>query len=354
MNSASESLKIGDRRKLAVSQASRNVGPLRAGFGATLGLAGIALLSLCWAFESSAQTYPAKPVRMVVPLAPGGSVDNLARVLAQKLTESMGQQVFVDNRGGASGNIGTELVTRAPADGYTIMTVSMTLVVNPFLFPRLPFDVVRDLAPVSLIGSVPLVLTVHPSVPVKSVRELVVLAKKHPGKLNYASSGRGTNSHLSMELFKTLTGTDIVAVQYRGGGIGQIALIAGEVDIGFNSIVAGVPLIKAGKIRPLAISSASRSSVLPELPTVAEAGVPGYTFSTWYGVLAPAGTPPAVVNLLNDHIAKAVRGPELAKRFAYEGAEGIASSPAQFATHIRDEMVRWEKVVRASASLRAN
>jgi tripartite-type tricarboxylate transporter receptor subunit TctC len=315
---------------------------------------GLAFLGPILAIEAGAQSYPVKPVRMVVPLVPGGSVDNLARALAQGMTVSMGQQVYVDNRGGASGNIGTELVVRAPADGYTIMTVSMTLVVNPFLFPRLPFDVVRDLAPISLIGAVPLVLTAHPSVPVTSVRDLVALAHRHPGRLNYASSGKGTNSHLSMELFKNLTRTDIVAVQYRGGGLGQIALLSGEVDLGFNSIVAGVPLVKAGKLRALAISSATRSSVLPNLPTVAEAGVPGYTFSTWYGVLAPAGTPAATIAILNDHIVKAVRGPELAKRFAYEGAEAIASRPAQFAAHIKSEMARWEKVVRESEGLRAD
>jgi len=315
---------------------------------------GFAFLSLFLALEAGAQGYPAKSVRMVVPLVPGGSVDNMARVLAQRLTESMGQQVFVDNRGGASGNIGTELVVRAPPDGYTIMTVSMTLVVNPFLFPKLPFDVVRDLAPISLIGAVPLVLTAHPSVPVRSVQELVALARKHPGKLNYASSGKGTNSHLSMELFKNLTRTNIVSVQYRGGGLGQMALLSGEVDLGFNSIVAGVPLIQAGKIRPLAISSATRSSVLPQLPTIAEAGVPGYTFSTWYGVLAPAATPPAIIHTLNDHIVKAVRGPELAKRFSYEGAEAVASTPAQFAAHIKAELARWEKVVRESEGLRAD
>ena len=188
----------------------------------------------------------------------------------------------------------------------------------------------------------------------KSVQELIALAKKHPGRLNYASSGRGTNSHLSMELLKTLTGTNIVSIQYRGGGIGQMALIAGEVDLGFNSIVAAVPLINAGKIRALAISSATRSSVLPELPTVAEAGVPGYAFSTWYGVLVPAATPPATINVLNDHILRAVRGPEIAKRFSYEGAEAIASSPAQFAAHIKSELARWEKVVKASESLRAD
>jgi tripartite-type tricarboxylate transporter receptor subunit TctC len=318
------------------------------------GVAGVTLAALLPAPHASAQGYPVKPVRMIVPLAPGGSVDTLARVLAQKMSESMGQQVFVDNRGGASGNIGTELVVRSPADGYTIMTVSMTLVVNPFLFPKLPFDVTRDLAPVSLIGAVPMVLTVHPSVPAKSVGELVALAKKHPGRLNYASAGRGTNSHLSMELFKNLTGTNIVSVPYRGGGPGQIALLAGEVDAGFNNIVAAVPHMKAGKVRGLGITGTQRSSVLPALPTVAEAGVPGYTFTTWYGLLVPAGTPAAIINVLNSHAAKAVRAPDLAERFAHEGAEIIASSPAQFASHIKAELARWAKVVKESAGLRAD
>ncbi len=303
-------------------------------------------LALCLSFEAAAQPYPAKPVRMIVPLAPGGSVDIMARVLAQKMSESMGQQVFVDNRGGASGNIGTELVVRAPPDGYTIMTVSMTLVVNPYLYPKLPFDVVRDLAPISLIGAVPLVLTVHPSVPAKSVQELVALAKRYPGKLNYASSGRGTNSHLSMELFKTLTRTDIVAVPYRGGGPGQIALLAGEVDVGFNNPVNVVPHIKSGKVRALAISSTKRSSVVPDVPTVAEAGVAGFEFTTWYGVLAPAATPVPLINALNEHIVKAMHSPDMASRFAHEGAELIASSPAQFAAHIKTESARWGRVVR--------
>jgi tripartite-type tricarboxylate transporter receptor subunit TctC len=315
---------------------------------------GFALLALIWALDAAAQSYPAKTVRMIVPLVPGGSVDTVARALAQKMAETMGQQVIVDNRGGASGNIGTELAVRAPADGYTILTVSMTLVVNPFLFEKLPFDVVRDLAPVSLIGAAPLLLTVHPSVPARSVRELVALAKKHPGKLNYPSAGKGTNSHLSMELFKSMSGTNIVNVPYRGGGPGQMALLSGEVDVGFNNLVAVVPHIKAGKIRPLAITTLKRSSALPELPTIAEAGVPGYSFTTWYGVLVPAATPAAVINALHAHVVKAMHSSELAQRFAYEGAEIIASTPAQFAVHIKSELARWSKVVKESESLRAD
>jgi len=319
-----------------------------------LGAAGFILLAATFASAASAQSYPAKTVRMIVPLVPGGSVDTVARALAQKMAETMGQQVVVDNRGGASGNIGTELVVRSPADGYTIMTVSMTLVVNQFLFPKLPYDVVRDLAPVSLIGAAPLVLTVHPSVPVKSVQELIALAKKYPGKLNYPSAGKGTNSHLSMELFKSMTGTDIVNVPYRGGGPGQMALLAGEVDLGFNNLPAVIPHLKAGKVRFLAITTVKRSSALPELPTVAEAGVPGYSFTTWYGVLVPAATPAGIVGALHAHVVKAMRSPEMSQRFSYEGAEIIASTPAQFAAHIKAEIARWAKVVREAEGLKAD
>lgn len=318
------------------------------------GAMGCTLLVLLPVSQSGAQNYPVKTVRMIVPLVPGGSVDTLARVLAQKMAETMGQQIVVDNRGGASGNIGTELAVRAPADGYTILTVSMTLVVNPFLFKKLPFDVVRDLAPISLVGAAPSVLVVHPSVPAKSIRELVALAKQQPGKLNYPSSGKGTNSHLPMELFKNLTGINVVHVPYRGGGPGQIAILAGEMDLGFINLIAAVPYVNAGKVRALGITSVRRSSKVPELPTIAEAGVPGYTFTTWYGVLAPAATPAPVINVLNDHIVRAMRSPELAERFSYEGAEVIASSPAQFATHIKSELARWAKVVKEAEGLRAD
>ena len=315
---------------------------------------GCTLLALFSALEANAQSYPNRAVRMIVPLAPGGSVDTLARLLAQKMTESMGQQVVVDNRGGASGNIGTELAVRAPADGYTILTVSMTLVVNPFLFAKLPFDVVKDLAPISLIGAAPFVLVAHPSVPARSVGELIALAKKRPGTLNYASAGKGTNSHLSMELLRNLTRINIVHVPYRGGPPGQVATLAGETDMVFTSIDAAVPQVRAGRFRAMGISSIRRAAVLPELPTIAEAGVPGYEFTTWYGALAPAGTPIYVINVLNDHIVKAVRAPDFTQRFANEGAEVIASAPAQLAAHIKVELARWDKVVKESEGLRAD
>jgi tripartite-type tricarboxylate transporter receptor subunit TctC len=283
---------------------------------------------------------------MIVPLVPGGSVDTMARALAQKMSEIMGQQVVVDNRGGASGNIGTEIAARAAPDGYTIMTVSMTLTVNQSLFPSVPYDAVRDFAPISLIAAAPLVLAVHPSVPVKSTKELIAFTKVHPGKLNYASSGTGTNSYLSMELFKNMAGVDIVDVPYRGGGPGQIALLAGEVQTGFGNPPNVLPHINSGKLRALAITTEKRSSLLPDLPTVAESGVPGYTFSTWYGVLAPAGIPTTRRDKLHGYVITAMRSPEIAHRFAYEGGEIIASSPAQFAAHIKSDVARWAKVLK--------
>jgi tripartite-type tricarboxylate transporter receptor subunit TctC len=311
----------------------------------------ILALSCCCA---AAEKYPTRPVRMIVPLAPGGSVDTIARALAQKMSEVMGQQVVVDNRGGASGNIGSEIVARAAPDGYTVMTVSMTLVVNQFLFPNVPYDPTRDFTPISLIAAAPLVLTVHPSIPVKSTKELLAYAKANPGKLNYASSGKGTNSHLSMELFKSMAHVDIVDVPYRGGGAGQIALLAGEVQTGFGNPPNVMAHIKSGKLRALAMTTEKRSSIMPDLPTVAESGVPGYTFSTWYGVLAPAGLPTALRDALHGYVVTAMHSPEIAHRYAYEGAEIIASSPAQLAAHIKSEIARWGKVLKQRDIARTN
>ncbi|MFN7086758.1 MAG: Bug family tripartite tricarboxylate transporter substrate binding protein [Burkholderiales bacterium] len=305
------------------------------------------------ALVAQAQGYPSRPVRMVVPFPPGGSIDVLARPLAQKMSELMGQQVVVDYRSGASGNIGTEITVRAPADGYTIMITTIPLVVNPSLYAKLPFDVARDLAPVSLVAASPFVLVVHPSVPVKSVRELIALAKAQPGKLNYASAGNGTNLHVAAELFKNLTKTNIVHVPYKGGGPALAAMLGGETDLSFLGVVPATPHIKAGKMRALATTGAKRAAVLPDLPTVAEAGVKGYEFASWYGVLAPAGTPANVINTLNDHIVRALRSSDLGERFAREGAEIIASSPAQFDAHLKAELARWARVAK-EAGLRAD
>lgn len=318
-----------------------------------LGIVSAALFVLLPAPQARAQTYPAKAVRMIVPYAPGGSVDVLARMLAPHLIESMGQQVVMDNRPGASGNIGTELTVRSPADGYTIMMVTIPFVVNPNLYAKLPFDVVRDLAPVSLLAAAPFVLVAHPSLPARSVKELIALAKLQPGKLNYPSGGNGTNSHIAMELFKSLTGARIVHVPYKGGGPALIAVVSGEADLGILGFEVVRSHVGSGKLRALAITGAKRSSRLPETPTVAEAGVAGYQFTTWYGVLVPAGTPPEIIGTLNGHLVKAMRAPELAERLSRDGTEVAATSPAQFAAHIGSELARWAKVIK-EAGLRAD
>jgi tripartite-type tricarboxylate transporter receptor subunit TctC len=293
-----------------------------------------------------AQTYPTHAVRIILPFPPGGSLDALGRIVFDKMSQLVGQQVIIDYRPGASGNIGTELVARAAPDGYTNLLNTLPLVVNPSLYRKLPFDVVKDFAPVSLIASAPFVLVVHPSVPVKSVKELVALARSQPGTLNYLSAGIGTNLHVAAELFKNLTKTDIVHVAYKGGGPALVATLSGEAGLSFLGVLPVIPYMQSGKLRGLGITSTVRAASLPTLPTIAESGVPGYEFSSWWGVLAPVATPPAIIATLNDAVVKATRAPDVSKRFAEEGVEIIASSPAHFAAHIKSELARWAKVVR--------
>jgi tripartite-type tricarboxylate transporter receptor subunit TctC len=293
-----------------------------------------------------AQTYPTHAVRIILPFPPGGSLDALGRIVFDKMSQLVGQQVIIDYRPGASGNIGTELVARATPDGYTNLLNTLPLVVNPSLYRKLPFDVVKDFAPVSPIASAPFVLVVHPSVPVKSVKELVALARSQPGTLNYSSAGIGTNLHVAAELFKNLTKTDMVHVAYKGGGPALVATLSGEAGLSFLGVLPVIPYMQSGKLRGLGITSTMRAASLPKLPTIAESGVPGYEFSSWWGVLAPAATPPAIIATLNDAVVKATRAPDVSKRFAEEGVEIIASSPAQFASHIKSELTRWAKVVR--------
>ena len=295
---------------------------------------------------AAAQSYPSKPVRVIVPVPPGGIVDVVVRVLGQKMTEVMGQSVVIDNRPGASTNIGTEIVARAPGDGYTLLSNSLPLVVNPSLFPKLPFDVEKDLAPVSMVASAAYVIVVHPSVPAKSVKELIALARTKPGIVKYASAGNGTNLHVAAELFANLAGVVMVHVPYRGGGPALTAVIGGESDLSFLALVAVLPQVKAGRLRALAITSKTRSPVVPELPTAAESGVPGYEFTSWVGILAPATTPANIVAAINSHIVNAMRAPGVAERFAGEGANIVANSPAEFGAQIKAELVRWAKVVR--------
>jgi tripartite-type tricarboxylate transporter receptor subunit TctC len=305
-----------------------------------------ASLVIAAACPAAAQTYPSKPVRIILPFAPGGSLDALGRVVFDRMSQQSGHQFVIDYRPGASGNIGTELVARAAPDGYTNLLNTLPLVVNPSLFRKLPFDVQKDLAPVSLIASAPFVMVVHPSVPAKSVKEFIALAKSHPGKLNYSSAGVGTNLHVAAELFKNLSRTDIVHIGYKGGGPALIALLSGEAELSFLSIPTVTGHMQTGKLRGLGVTGLKRVASLPKLPTVAESGVPGYEFASWWGVLSPAGTPPATVAALNEHITKAVRSPEVSKRFTAEDTDIIASSPQQFAAHVNSELARWAKVVR--------
>jgi tripartite-type tricarboxylate transporter receptor subunit TctC len=311
----------------------------------------LSALAVCCGVMASiaeAQSFPSRPMRMVIPNPPGGTLDIVARIVTPKMTELSGQSVIIDNRPGADTNIGTELVARAPANGYTMMLHTVPFVVNPALFAKLPFDVVKDFAPVSLMLSVPFVLVVNNSVPAKSVKDLIALAKSQPGKLSYASAGNGSNLHVAAELFSNLTGTKMLHVQYKGGGPALVAVLGGETNLSYLSIAAAAPHIKAGRLRALGATGTQRSGVLPDLPTIAESGVPGYEFTTWVGALVPAGTPADTVNALNALIVKAVKSPDLTGRFVDQGADIIASTPQAFAAHIKTELARWAKVVKES------
>ncbi len=303
-------------------------------------------LVLCLATPTLAQTYPTRPIRLVSPFPPGGSVDVVGRLIAAKLVENIGQQVIVDNRSGASGNIGTEHVARAAPDGYTLVIHTIPFVANQFLLARVPYDPVRDFAPISHVTSSPSLVTVHPSLPVRSVKELIALARARPGQLNYSAAGVGTNPHIAGELFNLLTGSNIVAIQFKGGGPADMAMIAGEVELTFGNISQQVGHINSGRIRALAVTSAKRSPILPNLPTVAEAGVPGYEFVTWHGILAPKATPRPVVTYLNEQLKKVLTAPGQSSLWQERGLEVVASSPEEFAAHLNSEQKKWGQVIK--------
>jgi tripartite-type tricarboxylate transporter receptor subunit TctC len=304
------------------------------------------LILLCAMLPAAAQNYPAKTIRLVAPFPPGGSVDVVGRIVAAKLTENIGQQVIVDNRSGASGNIGTELVANSPPDGYTLVIQTLPLVVNQFLLARVPYDPVRDFAPITLMASSPSLVTVHPSLPVRSVKELIALARAKPGKLNYSAAGVGTNPHIAGELFNLLTGVNIVAVQFKGGGPADLAAIGGEVEMTFGNVSQEIGYVNSGRLRALAVTSAKRTPALPELPTVAEAGVPGYEFLTWHAVLAPKATPRAVVMYLNEQIRKVLTAPSEANRWREMGLDIIAGTPEELAAHLDVEQKKWGRVIK--------
>jgi tripartite-type tricarboxylate transporter receptor subunit TctC len=305
----------------------------------------VALVALL-AQPVAAQNYPLKTVRLISPFPPGGSVDVVGRLIAAKLTENIGQQVIVDNRSGASGNIGMELAARSAPDGHTLVINTLPLVTNQFLMSRVPYDPVRDFAPISHVTSSPSLVTVHPSLPVRSVKELIALAKARPGQLNYSAAGVGTNPHIAGELFNLLAGVNILAVQFKVGGPADMATIGGEVEITFGNVSQQIGYIKAGRLRALAVTSAKRSSLLPELPTVAEAGLPGYDFVTWHGILAPKATPRPVVAYLNEQLKKVLTASDQAALWKERGLDVVASSPEQFAAHIEREQAKWGRVIK--------
>ena len=298
------------------------------------------------AVEASDVKYPVKAIRLISPFAPGGGASTVARMIGPELTDAWGVPVVVDNRPGAGGSIGTELAARSPADGYTLlMATASTIVINP-LVGKVPFDPIRDFTPVIHTTTVPLVLVVHPSVPAKTVKDLVAHAQASGGRLNYASSGEGTTSHLAAELFKTLGNVQMAHVPYKGGGQAVIDLVAGHVQTGFVNILEALPQVNAGRLRGLAVSTSKRSPVAPQLPTVAEAGVGGYEVIQWSGVLGPAGMPRAITNKLNEQIARSLARPDMRQRMVDSGADPGGGSPEQFGTLIRSEISKWTKVVR--------
>jgi tripartite-type tricarboxylate transporter receptor subunit TctC len=318
---------------------------------ATLKRWALAVLLAAVATGACAQGYPTKPIRIVVPFPAGGATDLLARAAAQKLTDAWGQPVVVDNRPGAGGNIGSELVAKAAPDGYTLeMGTVGTHAINASLYAKMPYDHVKDFAPVILVASVPNVLVVNPAVPVNSVQELIAYAKANPGKLNFASSGSGTSIHLSGELFKVMAGVQMAHIPYKGSAPALQDLIGGQVQLMFDNLPPSLPQIKGGKLRALAVTSAVRAPALPDVPTVAEAGLPGFEASSWFGILAPAGTPPDIIAKLNAEIAKWLASPEAKEKMLALGANAAGGSPEDFAKHIATETVKWQKVVKASGA----
>jgi tripartite-type tricarboxylate transporter receptor subunit TctC len=295
---------------------------------------------------AQSEVYPRKPVHVVLPFPPGGSVDTVARLVMPRLSESVGQQFVIENRSGASGNIGAEYVARAAPDGYTLMVNTIPLVANPWLYGKLPFDPLTDFAPISLLSSSPSVLVVHPSLPVRSVRELLELARSRPGVLNFATAGPGTNPHIAAELINHLGRVDIVAIHYKGGGPALMSTIAGDTEIIVSGVSEATPFAASGKLRALGITSPARSPAFPDIPTIAESGLPGYEFVTWHGLLAPKGTPGAIVALLADRVKKTMAAPEQVKLFQKNGLDIIASTPEEFAAHLKKEYAKWGRVIK--------
>ena len=309
-------------------------------------IAYLAALCVVSGVAQAADTYPSRPIRMIVAYPPGGGTDQVGRVMADQLSQTLGQNVVVDNRGGATGNIGTELAARAVPDGYTLLMGNVAPnAVNVSLFKKLGFDPVKDFAPVSLVAVTPNILVTNPSIPVKTVKELIAYAKAKPGALNFPSAGVGSSSHLAGEMLKSMTGISMVHIPFKGGGPALVAVIAGEVQIMFATMPAAMPHVKSGKVKPVAVTTAKRSQAMPDLPTIAESGVKGYEASTWYGLLAPARTPQAIVTRLHGNTVKILAGPTR-QRLEVQGFEPEGGTPAEFTAYIKSEIIKWAKVIK--------
>ena len=307
-----------------------------------------ALAFLVLAFTAAhafAAEYPTKPVRIISPFPPGGSVDLVARLVGTDLSKPLGQQVVIDNRSGASGMIGTELAAKSPPDGYTLLVTPAPFTIVPSLLSRLPYDPGNDFAPITLINTTPLVVVVHPGVPARSVKELIALAKAKPGALNYGSSGSGGSNHLAGELFNAMAGVKMVHIPYKGNAPALTDLLGGHVDLVYNGLTSALPFVKAGKLRALAVTSLARAGALPELPTLDESGLKGFQAVAWNGLTAPARTPRDIINRVNADAVKVLKSPELVERLKSEGSDPVGSSVEQYAAFLRDEIAKWRKVI---------
>ncbi len=309
----------------------------------------LAMLAIV-AIPAFGQGYPQKPIRIVVPFPAGGTTDILARAIGQKLTEQWKQQVIIDNRPGAGANIGAEVAARSPPDGYTLFGISTAHAINPSLYGKLAYDPIRDFAPVTNVAVVSQILTVHPSLPVKSVQAFIAYAKARPGELNYSSAGNGSQPHLTAELFKSMTGVGIVHVPYKGAPPAMVDLLAGQVALTFATAPSAVPYIRTGKLRALGVSTAKRINALPDIPTIAEAGVAGFEAVGWNGLVVPAATPTAIIERLHGAIVKIVEEPSMSKYLADQGADPWTMTPAQYGDYIKSEVAKWAKVVKASGA----
>ena len=310
-------------------------------------MAGLVLAAFCGA--AAAQNYPAKTVRMVVGYPPGGPTDVLARIVSQKLTQTWGQQVIVDNRPGASGMIGAEFTARAAPDGYTLLMVPVTYAVTPSLFAKMTYDVEKDLSPVAQVAAAPFILVVHPTLPVKTVKDLIALDRRSPGQINFASASTGGMPHLAGELFNSMTGTKLVHIPYKGAAPATTDLLSGQVTLMFNNMLSAMPQVKAGRLRAVAVTSSKRSAAAPELPTIAET-VSGYEASGWYGAFAPAATSKELIGRLNAEMNRIMKMPDVTQRLAGDGVEAVGTTPEQFGAYLKQEVAKWGKVVKASGA----